>query len=113
RRRRMNRALAIAGRELRAMLLSPGGYIIAALFLAISGAVFIVFSFDQGRPASMRAVFEWGMWLFLFVCPAITMRAFAEEKRMGTFEMLMTSPISEAQIVAGKFLGALGFLALM
>lgn len=109
----MSRVLAIAGRELRASFFSPAGYIITALFLAMSGTVFVVYSFEQGSPASMRVVFEWGMWLFLLVCPAITMRAIAEEKRLGTFEMLMTSPISEAQIVLGKFLGALGFLAIM
>jgi ABC-2 type transport system permease protein len=106
-------ALAIAGRELRASFYSPAGYIIVALFMLLASGVFIARGFDQGKPASLRPVFEWGLWLLLLVCPAISMRAIAEEKRLGTFETLMTSPVNEAQVVLGKFFGCFGFLAAM
>jgi ABC-2 type transport system permease protein len=109
----VSRALAIASRELKAYLLTPGGYIIIALFLVLVGIYFSVRSFDLGQPSSLRAVFEVGTWLLLFVCPAITMRAISEERRLGTFEALMTAPVSEAEVVAGKYLAALAFLALM
>ncbi|TVQ55180.1 MAG: hypothetical protein EA377_03895 [Phycisphaerales bacterium] len=106
----MNRTLAIAGRELRAYFLTPGGYIIIALFLLITGGVFVFAGFGSGEVASMRTVFGLGTWLLTFVAPAITMRLFAEEFRLGTFEALMTSPVREIEVVLGKFLGATGML---
>lgn len=109
----MNRMVALAGRELRSYFLAPAGYVIIALFLLISGVIFIVRSFDQGQPASMRPVFEWGTWMLMFICPAISMRLISEEKRLGTFEMLMTCPVSETQVVLGKYFGAAIFLLLM
>ncbi len=106
----MSRTLAIAGREWRAYFLTPGGYIIIALFLLITGGVFVVAGFGSGEIASMRTVFGPGTWLLTFIAPAITMRLFAEEFRLGTFESLMTSPVREAEVVFGKFLGAMGML---
>src|SRR5688572_23949798 len=103
----MSRVLAVAGRDLRAYFFSPTGYIIIGLFLLMSGVVFIVSTFDQGKPATLRPVFEWGTWLLLFVCPAISMRAISEERRLGTFEMLMTCPVSEGEVILGKFLAAM------
>ncbi len=109
----MTRALAIAGRDLRVHFFSAGGYIIACLFLFFSGLVFISRGFDQGQVASMRVFFSTGTVLLLFIAPAITMRAISDELRMGTFEMIMTCPISERELIVGKFLGALGFLAVL
>jgi ABC-2 type transport system permease protein len=51
--------------------------------------------------------------MLMFICPAISMRAISEERRLGTFEMLMTSPINEAEVILGKFIAAVGFLILM
>jgi ABC-2 type transport system permease protein len=109
----MSRILALAGRELRSQFLSPVGYIITALFLLMAGLIFVRYTLDQGQPASLRPVFELGTWMLLFICPAITMRAISEERRLGTFEMLMTCPVSEAQVIFGKFLAAIAFLVLM
>lgn len=109
----MKCALAIATREIRAYYLTPGGYIIAALFLLICGGVFFFGGFAPGEIASMRSVFGFGTWMLAFIAPAITMRLFSEEFRLGTLEMLMTSPVREAEVVIGKYLGALGFLLLM
>jgi len=109
----VSRTLTIAGRELRAYFLSPGGYIIIALFLLISGAIFSLVVFGEGELASLRAVFSGGTWLLAFIAPAVTMRLFSEEYRLGTYEALMTAPVREREVVLGKFLGALGLLVLM
>jgi len=109
----MRAVAAIVGREVRSNFLSPVGYLVAALFAAITGVIFLARTFEQGQPASMRLVFEWGTWLLLFVCPAISMRMIAEEKRMGTWEMLNSCPVSERGIVLGKFLGGMIFLAIV
>jgi len=109
----LSRVLALTGRELRSYFLSPVGYIVTALFLVMTGLIFMRYTFDQGQPASLRPVFELGTWMLLFVCPAITMRAISEERRLGTFEMLMTCPISETEVILAKFIAAMGFLVLM
>jgi ABC-2 type transport system permease protein len=101
---------AIVSRELRSCFLSPVGYVVAALFALMTGIIFIAQTFDQGQPATLRPVFQWGTWMLLFVGPAISMRAIAEEKRLGTYEMLFSCPVSERQIIAGKFLAAILFL---
>jgi ABC-2 type transport system permease protein len=109
----MSRLAAIVGREVRSTLLSPVGFIVAALFALMTGIVFLARSFDQGQPASMRPVFEWGTWLLLLVCPAISMRAIAEERRLGTYEMLTSCPVGERSIILGKFLASVIFLAVI
>ena len=109
----MSRTMAIAGRELRAYFLSPGGYIIVALFLLVSGVVFFFKVFGEGEISTLRAVFGIGTWLLAFIAPAITMRLVSEELRLGTFEALMTAPLRDAEVVLGKFIGALGLLVVM
>lgn len=112
----MTRTLAIAGREVRAYLCAPGGYVIMALFLLFTGLLLFVLGpvlgsgFAAGKPASMRVLFSGAVWVLLLVAPAVTMRSVSEELRLGTFEALMTAPVTALQIVLGKFLGALGYL---
>jgi len=69
--------------------------------------------FSQGQPASLRLFFEIGMWVFFVIGPAVSMRTISEELRLGTFETLMTAPVSEAEVILGKFFGSLGFLVLV
>jgi ABC-2 type transport system permease protein len=109
----VTRVIALAARELRSYFLSPVGYIIIALFALLMGLIFVFFTFEPGQPATIRAVFSWGTWVLLFVCPAISMRAISEERRQGTYETLITSPISESELIAAKFAAALLFLLLM
>lgn len=109
----MSRTVALARRELLSYFLSPTGYVITALFLLLTGFIFIFFAFRQGATASMRPVFGMGVYLLLFIGPAISMRTISEEARMGTLEPLMTSPVSAAEIVIGKFLGSYIFLLAM
>ena len=109
----MSRVVALSARELRSYFLSPVGYIIIALFTLLAGLIFVFFTFEPGQPATIRAVFSWGTWVLLFVCPAISMRSISEERRQGTYETLMTSPISESEVIIGKFAASLLFLLLM
>ncbi len=103
----------IAARELPAYLLSPAGYVITALFLLITGFLFAFAGFEQGQTASLRPTFDVITWVLLFICPAVAMRTISEEFRSGTFEALMTAPVTEAEVIMGKFLGSAAFLILM
>jgi ABC-2 type transport system permease protein len=75
----MRAASAIAGRELRAYFLTPGGYVVAALFTLLNGLLFVRLVFNQGDVAALRPIFGFSMIAFMLVCPAITMRAISEE----------------------------------
>lgn len=105
--------LGIASREYRSLFRVPVGWIVIALYLFLTGAVFVTSVLTPGEPASMRYVFGISGWLLLPVMPAVSMRLLAEELRSGTIEPLMTSPVSDASIVGGKYLGACLFLATM
>lgn len=117
----MNGIRATLSRELRAYFLSPLAYIVAALLLVVNGLTFVyIVSFLNDPRAGIGAPLElfFGQTLFfwlvlLFVTPVLTMRLLSEERRSGTIEMLMTAPITEAQVVVGKFLAALTFYAFL
>jgi len=106
----MRGTLTIAGRELRSSFCTPGPYVIGALFLAAMGVVFWAGVFDAGRHATLRPVFQVATWILLFVGPALGMGALSDERKHGTIEMLLTGPVSEAEVILGKFLGAMVFL---
>lgn len=84
------------------------GYIVIGIFLAITGLLLWVIPGEYNIPesgyANVDGLFMIAPWLFLFLCPAISMRAFAEEKQSGTWELLVTKPVSGWQIVLGKYL---------
>jgi ABC-2 type transport system permease protein len=110
---------AIYRKELGHYFVSPVAYVIVGLFLFLSGFFFVVdvsFANQQelDAPAAvLRAFLELIKLLFLFLLPMITMGVYAEEKKRGTMELLMTSPITELQVVLGKFLAALTLYAAM
>lgn len=108
----MHTTLAIARRELASFFRLPVGWVAMALFAAAAGVVFCVSVLREGAPASLRPLYALSGWLLLPVAPAISMRLFSDELRAGTIEPLMTSPARDGSIVAGKFLGAAGFLFL-
>ncbi|MFM8710332.1 MAG: gliding motility-associated ABC transporter permease subunit GldF [Sphingomonadales bacterium] len=96
-------------KELRQFFGSLTGYLAVAVFLIAAGLVLFVFEdnlLDFGY-ATLDRFFQLAPWLLLLLIPAITMRSFAEEFRTGTYELLATQPLSKAQLVAGKYLGAL------
>lgn len=101
-------------RELLALFYSPIAYIVIAGFLLLTGILVLVTgSFAPGQPATLRSFFAFTPYVLTMIIPAITMRLISEEYRSGTIETLMTAPISDAQMVIGKYLAAVFFYAIM
>src|SRR4051794_34837468 len=98
----MTNVMTIAGRELKAYLLSPLAWIIIALFAFFTGFIFVQIIVAT-QVADMAPLFNWIAVLSLILVPALTMRLFSEEYKLGTMEMLLTAPAQDWQIVAGKF----------
>lgn len=96
-------------KELGSYFNSPVGYIVAAVFLAVGNWLFFK-PFFVINEAGLRGYFNLLPWLLLFLAPALSMRVWAEERRMGTVEFLLTLPISPAQAVIAKFVSAWLFL---
>ncbi len=127
----MRNVLAIANKELRSYFASPIAYIVIGVFALLYGWFFVaVLGFFVRQSMQMgqfgggaqsmnvnqqliRPLLQNVTILILFMLPAITMRTYSEEKRSGTIELLLTSPITDFQIVIGKFLGALALYAVM
>ena len=106
----MNSILAIFRRELRSYFATPLAYVFIVIFLILS-AVF-TFSFGQfyeRGQADLMPFFSFHPWLYLFLVPALSMRLWAEERKSGTIELLMTLPVTIWQAVVGKFLAAWAF----
>ncbi|WP_117882605.1 gliding motility-associated ABC transporter permease subunit GldF [Aureibaculum luteum] len=108
--------ISIFKKELNSFFASPIGYLVIAVFLIINGLYLWVFNGDfnilNAGFADLNSFFFIAPWFFLFLIPAITMRTFSDEFRLGTIEILKTKPISKWQIVLGKFLGALVLIIL-
>ncbi len=110
----MQKTLVLARRELAGYFISPMGYIIGAIFLLTSGLWFFHKIFIPGHEASLRPLFEAMAYMMVFVVPLLTMRVISEEYRSGTIETLMTSPITDTEVIVGKYLGIMGYyLALL
>jgi len=106
----MSNVLPIFKKEVRSYFSSPVAYIVITVFLLICGWFFSTSLFVIGQ-ASMRNVFQIIPFVLTFLVPAITMRLLSEERKSGTFELLTTMPISDIDIVIGKYLSALLLLA--
>ena len=103
----MSTTLAISRRELNAYFSTPLAYVFIVIFLALAGATTFYFGgFFQRGQADLAAFFSFHPWLYLFLIPAVGMRLWAEERKSGTIELLMTLPVSTTQAVIGKFLAA-------
>lgn len=103
-------------KEIRSFLSSLIGYIVIVVFLvAVSSFMWILGGrlnvFDQGY-ANINGLFEMAPYVFLFLIPAITMRSFSEEKRVGTIELLLTRPLSDLQIILSKYFAGLILVAI-
>jgi ABC-2 type transport system permease protein len=125
----MNNILAIAHKELKGYFASPIAYVVIGLYALMFGYFFytLLLFFDRqsmqmagmaGQAVNvneqlLRPVFLNTTVIFLFMLPMITMRTYAEEKRSGTIELLLTAPLTDWQIITGKFLGAMGLYAAM
>lgn len=108
----MNRATAIARREFNSYFYSPIAYVVIAAFLIASGFAFYQ-DFVPGQAAAMRNTFNWMVWFLVFVTPILSMGLLSQEWATGTIETLMTAPVTDADVVIGKFLGNLGLLVVM
>ncbi|HEY9420237.1 MAG TPA: ABC transporter permease [Thermoanaerobaculia bacterium] len=112
----MNGVLATFRRELRAYFFSPLAYMVMCFFLAVSGVIFVLLVSQLNDPRSVGGpplgFFFQASWLMLLlVIPVLTMRLISEEVRSGSIEVLMTAPVTEGQVVTGKFLAAFAFYA--
>lgn len=108
----MSRTLTIARREFLSYFNSPAAYIVVCLFLLLLG-IFFWNPFFLNNRASVRSMFDLMSVLLLPTAPAITMGLLSEEKRTGTIEILLTMPVKDTEVILGKFLGALGLLAVL
>jgi ABC-2 type transport system permease protein len=108
----LNNALAVARKEFRSYFDSPIAYIFITAFLLLVNFLFFWTFFVAGQ-ADMRPFFGFMPFVFLFFVPSITMRLWAEERKMGTLEILLTLPVQEKEVVLGKFISSFLFLALM
>lgn len=109
----MRNVITIAGREYRLYFATPIAYVVAFIFLLVLGYLFygtVLTALLQQFAPGVEIVLGPMVTLLLFAIPAITMRLIAEEQRMGTIELLLTSPVRDAELVVGKWLGAFSFL---
>jgi ABC-2 type transport system permease protein len=108
----MQNVAAIFKKEFKTFFLSPIAYVFITVYLITT-----TFLFFQGffliNQADMRGYFDLLPWVFLFFIPAITMRSWAEEKKVKTLELLLTWPVSDVEVVAGKFLASFALLAIV
>ena len=113
----MRNVLYLTQRELMASFFSPIAYVVGFVFLAMTGLYFMSFTLVPGEEASMRALFEgvpnsWNVGmagLLVVLLPLLTMRTLSEEFSTGTIESLMTAPVTDMQVILGKFFGVLVF----
>ncbi len=114
----LSNVLAILRKEVASYFLSPIAYVVICLFLLVNGWFFFTSAIQyQNDPQQIDGIigslFGKAHFWVLFLSPIITMRLFSEEKRTGTLETLMTAPVTEVQVVAGKFLAAVLFFILI
>ena len=103
----LKKTYIILDRELKGYFRTPLASIFLLVFLALSsGMTFFLGRFFERDQADLTAFFSWHPWLFLVLMPAIGMRLWAEERRSGTIELLITLPVSNTQLVVGKFLAS-------
>src|SRR3954467_4891506 len=103
----------IAKREIAGYFASPVAYVFIVIFLLLCGFfTFMLGGFFERREASLVSFFLWHPWLYLFLVPAVGMRLWSEERRLGTMELLLTMPVTAWQAIIGKFLASWLFLLL-
>lgn len=108
----MSRAVTIARREISSYFYSPIAYVALVVFLLVAG-FFFQQDFEPGQPAGLRNVFDRMALALVFIVPVLCMGLMAQEWANGTVETLFTAPVGEADVVLGKFLGALGFFGVL
>jgi ABC-type uncharacterized transport system involved in gliding motility auxiliary subunit len=105
----MKRIWTVGRRELRALLDHPTGYVLLVVFIAINAFLFFRQAYLYGT-ASLRPMLDLLPWIFLFFIPAVTMRALAEDNRSGVLEVVLAQPLTELELLLGKYIGSVLFL---
>ncbi len=108
----MKNISAIALKEFKSYLASPMAYIVTGIFLVLTG-VFFAISPSTYNQTSIGSFLGAGEFLLLLLAAVLTMRLLAEEKKLGTIELLLTSPVKDSEVIVGKFLGSMGMLLIM
>lgn len=108
----MRTTFIIAKKEIVSYFTSPMAYIIASVFLALSGLFFANYV-NRVQVASLTGFFGPASFVVILLAPVLTMRLFAEEQKLGTLELLLTAPVRDLEVVLGKFLAALSILLAM
>src|SRR4029077_8639768 len=109
----MSNIVAIAKREMSGYFASPIAFVFIVIFLLLSGFfTFMVGGFFENGEATLAPFFVWHPWLYLFLVPAVGMRMWSEERRLGTIELLRAMPITASQAIVGKFLASWAVIAL-
>ena len=107
----MKNLIAITLKETKGYFSTPSAYIVGTMFLVLTGVFFV---FDVSKPfaeAGVRGLSDWASFFIVFLAPLITMKLLAEEQKLGTLELLLTSPVREWEVVVGKYLAS--FLMLL
>ncbi len=109
----MRNTTTIALREFKSYLASPMAYVVTGIFLLLTGFFFSI-SPTTYFETSIRGLWEfWGTLRLLLLASVLTMRLLAEERKMGTLELLLTAPVRDSEVIMGKFFGSLGILTVM
>jgi ABC-2 type transport system permease protein len=109
----MKAILCITKRELSGYFASPVAFVFIVIFLLLTGFfTFMVSGFFERGEANLEPFFTWHPWLYLFLVPAVGMRMWSEERRLGTIELLLTMPVTPWQAIVGKFLAAWAVIGL-
>lgn len=109
----MRNVATIMQRELAATFYSPIAYIVGFVFLLATGLWFLLYILEPGNPATLRPLFNTMAFVLIFCIPLLTMRTVAEEFSSGTIETLMTAPVTDTEVIVGKFLGTLVFYVVL
>jgi len=112
----MRNAWLIASKEFRSYLASPMAYIVTCIFLILTGVFFVYYlTSNNYNDTSISGYVQnpYFFLIFLLLTALITMRLLSEEKKLGTWELLLTSPVKDSEVILGKFLGAMGLLLAM
>ncbi|HET7299775.1 MAG TPA: ABC transporter permease subunit [Oleiagrimonas sp.] len=110
----MSPTITVMRRELRSYFVTPLAWVFSVIFLILAGALtFYLGDFYERGQADLQPFFTFHPWLYLFLVPALSMQLWAEERKSGTLELLLTLPITSTQAMLGKFFAAWIFVALV
>jgi ABC-2 type transport system permease protein len=109
----MRNVITIAQRELVGYFTSPMAYVAMLFFLGVCGLIFVLSTSQASPKADMTGMFHSMVFLSLLLCPVITMALLAQETNSGTYELLMTRPVRDVEVIVGKYLGAVALYGII